>query len=91
MFLFKTRAYGSYKGARHRCNDPHNPGYRYYGGRGILFLLPPFAEFLAILGERPVGYELDRIDPLGHYEIGNVRWVPRGTGARQRKGWYYRL
>jgi len=36
-----------------------------------------FNEFFAELGPRPEGCSIDRINPLGHYEPGNVRWATR--------------
>jgi hypothetical protein len=78
-----SRAYRSYCKAKARCENPDNPRYYAYGGRGIRFLLPPFPEFYAAMGERPLGFEFDRIDPEGHYELSNVRWILRYTGKQR--------
>jgi hypothetical protein len=64
----------SYNSARERCNDPSSPHYAMFGGAGIKFLLPPFEEFVAILGTKPAQSRLSRIDPAKDYEIGNVEW-----------------
>lgn len=80
---YATRAYQSYMQSHYRCTDPENRVSDYYLGR-VKWRLPPFAVFFAIMGERPKGYVLDRIDPYGDYEMTNVRWAPRGQG-RQTK------
>lgn len=78
--LSHTRAYTSYKKAKARCENPNDDNYPYYGGRGVRFLLPPFAEFFRAMGERPIGWEIDRINVYGDYTIENVRWAPPGKG-----------
>jgi hypothetical protein len=63
-----------------RCHNPAAAAYRYYGARGIQVCArwrESFAAFAADMGVRPVGLELDRIDPDGPYEPGNVRWLNR--------------
>ena len=63
-----------------RCHNPNFPAYRYYGARGIRVCdrwRESFDTFATDMGVRPVGLELDRIDPDGHYEPGNVRWQNR--------------
>jgi len=69
-----------------RCNNPKNKTFQYYGGRGIMvcqsFL--DFDVFLTVLGPRPVGTSLDRIDNNGHYEPGNVRWADKPTQMSNR-------
>lgn len=67
--------YAAYHGAKHRCNNPNNPLYAEYGGRGIEFKFKSFLEFFAHVGPRPEGFSLDRKDNDGHYEFGNVRWA----------------
>ena len=71
-----TRTYVSWVSARTRCRNPHNPDFAYYGGRGIAFSpqFDDYSAFLLDMGERPEGMTLDRIDPDGDYEPGNVRW-----------------
>ncbi len=72
--MTQSREYCSYHAAKSRCENTANPGYESHGGRGIKFLLPSFEEFLAIIGPRPEGTRLGRINNDGHYEIGNVGW-----------------
>ncbi len=72
----ETPTYRSWQSMNSRCNNPRNPSYDTYGGRGIT-IHPPwrrFQDFFAYMGERPEGTSLDRIDPNGNYEPGNVRW-----------------
>jgi hypothetical protein len=79
--------YRSWDSARQRCTNPNNPEYHRYGGRGITFYPPwmDFRVFLAYMGERPPGTWIDRIDPNGNYEPGNVRWAtPKEQGKNKR-------
>ena len=63
-----------YKAAKERCENPENPRYPICGGKGIKFLLPPFAEFIQILGTRPARHRLARLDPTKDYVLENVKW-----------------
>lgn len=62
---------------RQRCQNPNNPGYRHYGGRGIGFGWPGVAEASRWvwdnLGPFDRGLTLDRIDNNRGYEPGNLR------------------
>lgn len=73
-----------------RCYRPTAGKYAIYGGRGIFVceaLRKSVDSLYALLGERPVGKSLDRIDPDGSYTCGkctaciennwplNLRWA----------------
>jgi hypothetical protein len=70
-----------------RCTDPNCRQWKWYGGRGITvcdrWLV--FENFLADMGERPEGKTLDRVDPDGDYEPGNVRWATTKEQANNRR------
>lgn len=65
-----------------RCTKPSNAEYKNYGGRGILVCKEwlgrgGYAKFIGHIGRRPTTlHQLDRTNNNGHYEPGNVRWVP---------------
>jgi hypothetical protein len=68
-----------------RCNNPKAVSYKDYGAKGIT-VWEPWQEkasfifgIISILGDRPVGYSIDRINPHGNYEPGNVRWADART------------
>jgi hypothetical protein len=86
----RTPEYRSWESAIRRATcetDEHHPN---YGGRGIT-VCPEwrgkngFANFLAHLGPRSKGTTLDRINPDGNYEPGNVRWAPPTVQTRNRR------
>lgn len=79
-----TPEYRSWRNAKQRCNNPNFPQYKDYGGRGIEFKFT-FEEFFEEIGERPDGHSLDRIDPDGNYEPGNIQWASRKSQAENRR------
>ena len=70
--------YQTWLGMKGRCNNPNNPIYKYYGGRGIKVCdrwKNSFEDFLNDMGEKPhPDYSLDRINNKGNYEPNNCKW-----------------
>lgn len=75
-----------------RCFNPNYNGYKPYGGSGITvceFLRKSPISFVSILGERPLGTTIDRINGKLNYSCGkceqcaahewrlNIRWANR--------------
>jgi len=63
-----------------RCRNKNIENYKYYGGRGIKVCdrwagEGGFTHFVEDMGDRPKGYQLDRIDVNKGYEPTNCRWV----------------
>jgi hypothetical protein len=69
---------------RARCLKSNHPSYHRYGGRGITICdrWDNFANFVADMGPRPAGLEIDRINNDGNYEPGNCRWATRKQQMR---------
>lgn len=81
-----TRDYRIWHNMMRRCQDPNNPAYPRYGGRGIKVAseFQTFEGLLAYMGPSN-GLTLDRIDNDGDYAPGNVRWASRTTQARNQR------
>lgn len=80
--------YFTWTAMKQRCTNPNAPNYGRYGGRGVSICrrwLRSFSDFLNDVGERPEGKTLDRIDPDGNYEPGNVRWSTPKEQANNRR------
>ncbi len=77
-------------GLKERCNNPNNPSYFNYGGRGICVCerwASSFENFLADMGPRPSAeHSIDRLDVDGNYEPGNCAWSDRTQQARNKRG-----
>jgi hypothetical protein len=74
-----------------RCTNPTNNRYYCYGARGIKVCdrwLESFKNFLDDMGERPQGYQLDRIETNGNYEPSNCRWVTPKENCKTRRQGY---
>lgn len=81
-----------WSGMRHRC-APTGSGdtWRRYGGRGIRVCerWQSFDNFLADMGERPIGLTIERVDVNGDYEPGNCIWASgHAQAANTRKTLY---
>jgi hypothetical protein len=69
--------YIAWQNMKRRCYDPKSDRYSSYGGNGITVCdrwKDSFENFLADLGERPVGTSLGRLSDVGNYVPGNVAW-----------------
>lgn len=88
----KHPLYPVWVGMMARCYHPNHDAYARYGGRGITVCEAWHdpAAFVAdverLLGQRPDGFTLDRIDNDSGYAPGNVRWASRTTQSRNRSG-----
>ena len=84
-----TAEYGAWKHLKDRCNNPRDPGYPLYGGRGIK-VCPvwdnSFAEFYKAVGPKPfASASIDRVNCDKDYEPGNVRWASAEEQADNRR------
>lgn len=81
----RSAEYTAWRGMYARCYNPKHKSFSDYGGRGITICQQwreSFEAFFADVGLRPdPKRSLDRIDPDGNYEPGNVRWA---TWSEQR-------
>lgn len=81
------KAYDAYNNAKQRCTNPKHKDYANYGKLGVKVLFPTFGEFLSHIGLPPTQQvSLDRINPHGNYELGNVRWASKAVQAHNKKG-----
>jgi hypothetical protein len=74
--------YSSWANMKKRCDNPTDPKFPDYGGRGIGYdpRWASFEAFLADMGEKPLGTSIDRIDNDRGYSRDNCRW---GTHMQQ--------
>jgi len=81
--------YHTWKSMKQRCNNPNDSDYQCYGGRGIKVCdrwAKSYDDFESDMGEKPSkDHSIDRIDPDGNYEPGNVRWATSKQQARNRR------
>jgi hypothetical protein len=67
---FKTKTWKIWRGMRDRCGK--RPAYK---NVTVCERWQVYQNFVEDMGKCPEGLTLDRIDPAGNYEPGNVRWA----------------
>ena len=74
---YKDRTYGIWQAMRDRCSNPNRHDWHRYGGAGVAVApqWASFEQFVADMGEAPLGRTLDRVDGSKGYEPGNCRWA----------------
>lgn len=83
--------YATWTGMLSRCERADDAYYYCYGGRGITVCarwhdVQVFvADIERIIGPRPDGMTLDRIDNDGNYDPGNVQWATPIQQAQTRR------
>lgn len=85
LYVKSNPWYRSYEAAKSRCNNKNNQGYRWYGGKGVRFLMT--LEEVKHLWVRDSAHKLewpsiDRIDGNGHYEVSNCRFIEQRINSR---------
>lgn len=92
--MSKTRLYIVWKQMHKRCENPHDPVYKYYGAKGVSVCdewakFESFESWALSNGYDPSAKRgvctLDRIDPFGWYSPDNCRWVPQIVQAHNRR------
>ena len=89
--LSKHPLRGTWKAMISRCENPRDPAFRNYGGRGIRVcdrwhdLAVFVADIERWLGPRPEGMTLDRILNSHDYRLDNVRWATWSQQLRNRR------
>lgn len=87
--LSYTKIYKIWYSIKNRCNNPKHHAYKDYGGRGIKICYEwqnSLVEFEKYMGKRPSEkHSVDRINPDGNYEPGNVKWSSPYEQANNRR------
>lgn len=84
-----TRLYEIWKGMKNRCENPNEPSYMNYGGRGICVCAEWHKPEVFMEWALENGYSdkltIDRINYNGNYEPGNCRWATAKEQGRNKR------
>lgn len=78
--------YSVWASMRNRCLNENDKHFHLYGGRGVTVCerWNDFRNFIADMGERPEGGELERINNDKGYSPNNCKWATRAEQLRNR-------
>jgi hypothetical protein len=89
----KELTYKRWKGMKARCYAPSfNTEQNKYQSLGIIVCerwKNNYLNFKNDMGECPEGYSLERVNPLGNYELTNCKWIPVREQPKNRTNSLY--
>lgn len=89
-----TTEYNIWRTIKDRCLNPNNKSYKNYGGRGITICSEwkdSFETFYSDMGDRPKGFQIDRINNNEGYFADNCKWLSPSENCRNKRNNSYVL